>query len=76
MVTVTYLYDLTDYMQSLPKLEGFIHHLPETVYVGDLRCIALELKNPCKIPVKVCVFFCTYKKRHGSFTACKTFPHV
>ncbi|KAJ8565224.1 hypothetical protein K7X08_007800 [Anisodus acutangulus] len=39
-------------IKSLPKLEGFIHHLPETVYVGDLRCIALELKNPSKSPVK------------------------
>ncbi|KAG5628655.1 hypothetical protein H5410_000372 [Solanum commersonii] len=39
-------------IKSLPKLEGFIHHLPETVYVGDLRCISLELKNPSKIPVK------------------------
>ncbi|KAJ8574174.1 hypothetical protein K7X08_025979 [Anisodus acutangulus] len=39
-------------IKSLPKLEGIIHHLPETVYVGDLRCIALELKNPSKISVK------------------------
>lgn len=39
-------------IKSVPKLEGYIHHLPETVYVGDLRCIALELKNPSKIPVK------------------------
>ncbi|WMV06938.1 hypothetical protein MTR67_000323 [Solanum verrucosum] len=39
-------------IKSLPKLEGFIHHLPETVYVGDLWCISLELKNPSKIPVK------------------------
>lgn len=39
-------------IKSLPKLEGIIHPLPETVYVGDLRCIALELQNPSKIPVK------------------------
>ncbi|XP_075101206.1 uncharacterized protein LOC107825691 isoform X2 [Nicotiana tabacum] len=39
-------------IKSLPKLEGVIHHLPETVFVGDLRCITLELKNPSKIPVK------------------------
>lgn len=40
-------------MQSLPKLEAFIHQLPKTVYVGDLRPITLELRNPCEIPVKV-----------------------
>ncbi|CAN4113940.1 unnamed protein product [Withania somnifera] len=39
-------------IKSLPKLEALINHLPETVYVGDLRCITLELKNPSKIPVK------------------------
>nr|GMD61724.1 trafficking protein particle complex subunit 8 [Ipomoea batatas] len=39
-------------IKSLPKLEAFIHQLPKTVYVGDLRPITLELRNPCEIPVK------------------------
>ncbi|CAK9152962.1 unnamed protein product [Ilex paraguariensis] len=39
-------------IKSLPKLEGFIDHMPKTVYAGDLRRLALELKNPSEIPVK------------------------
>ncbi|XVF55872.1 hypothetical protein PTKIN_Ptkin06aG0071300 [Pterospermum kingtungense] len=37
---------------SLPKLEGFIHSLPEKTYVGDLRHLVLELNNQSKFPVK------------------------
>lgn len=39
-------------IKSLPKLEGFIHHLPKTVYAGDLRRLSLELRNTSEIPVK------------------------
>ncbi|XP_027176053.1 trafficking protein particle complex subunit 8 [Coffea eugenioides] len=39
-------------IKSLPKLEGVIHHLPETVYVGDMRRLSLELKNPSNTPLK------------------------
>lgn len=39
--------------QSLPRLEGTIHSLPQTVYAGDLRCLTMELRNPSKTPVKV-----------------------
>ncbi|KAM7505064.1 hypothetical protein LguiB_003968 [Lonicera macranthoides] len=39
-------------IKGLPKLEGFIAHLPKTVYAGDLRHLSLELKNPSEIPVK------------------------
>ncbi|XP_059646575.1 uncharacterized protein LOC132293217 [Cornus florida] len=39
-------------IKSLPKLEGFIRHLPKTVYAGDLRRLALELRNPSETSVK------------------------
>ncbi|XVF07518.1 hypothetical protein REPUB_Repub06bG0146000 [Reevesia pubescens] len=39
-------------IKSLPKLEGFIHSLPEKTYVGDLRHLVLELSNQSKFPVK------------------------
>ena len=44
-------------MQSLPKLEGSIHHLPEKVYAGDLRRLVLELRNQSEYPVKVWILF-------------------
>ncbi|GFY97981.1 tetratricopeptide repeat (TPR)-like superfamily protein [Actinidia rufa] len=37
---------------ALPKVEGFIRHLPKTVYAGDLRSLDLVLKNPSAISVK------------------------
>ncbi|KAL3536023.1 hypothetical protein ACH5RR_004484 [Cinchona calisaya] len=39
-------------IKSLPKLEGFVHHLPETVYAGDMRRLSLELRNPSNTPLK------------------------
>ncbi|KAK3028703.1 hypothetical protein RJ639_038956 [Escallonia herrerae] len=39
-------------IKSLPKLDGVIHHLPKTVYVGDIRRLSLELNNPSEIAVK------------------------
>lgn len=39
-------------IKSLPKLEGFIHSLPEKAYVGDLRRLVLELRNPSEFAVK------------------------
>jgi len=41
------------FVQTLPKLEGFIRHLPKTVYAGDLRHLDLVLRNPSEISVKV-----------------------
>ncbi|GLT94814.1 hypothetical protein SLE2022_125350 [Rubroshorea leprosula] len=39
-------------IKIIPKLEGFIHPLPENTYVGDLRQLVLELKNQSKDPVQ------------------------
>ncbi|KAA8518448.1 hypothetical protein F0562_015922 [Nyssa sinensis] len=39
-------------IKSLPKLEGFIQQLPKTVYTGDLRRLALELRNPSETSVR------------------------
>ncbi|XP_022766944.1 trafficking protein particle complex subunit 8-like isoform X2 [Durio zibethinus] len=39
-------------IKSLPKLEGFIHSLPEKTYMGDLRHLVLELSNQSKFPIK------------------------
>ncbi|MFQ6635798.1 hypothetical protein Gotur_011080 [Gossypium turneri] len=39
-------------IKSLPRLEGFIHSLPEKTYAGDLRPLVLELSNQSKFPVK------------------------
>lgn len=39
-------------IKRLPKLEGFIQHLPKIVSAGDLRRLTLELRNPSEIPVK------------------------
>ncbi|CAA3007877.1 trafficking particle complex subunit 8 isoform X1 [Olea europaea subsp. europaea] len=39
-------------IKSLPRLEGVIHHLPITVYAGDLRLLTLELRNPSETSVK------------------------
>ncbi|KAK5787304.1 hypothetical protein PVK06_041958 [Gossypium arboreum] len=39
-------------IKSLPRLEGFIHSLPEKPYAGDLRPLVLELSNQSKFPVK------------------------
>ncbi|KAF9605425.1 hypothetical protein IFM89_017164 [Coptis chinensis] len=39
-------------IESLPKLEGSIHHLPERAYAGELRRLVLELRNQSKFPVK------------------------
>ncbi|XP_047960820.1 trafficking protein particle complex subunit 8-like [Salvia hispanica] len=39
-------------IKSLPRLEGTIHNLPQTVYTGDLRRLTMELRNPSKTPVK------------------------
>ncbi|XVE96276.1 hypothetical protein REPUB_Repub02eG0207200 [Reevesia pubescens] len=39
-------------IKSLPKLEGFIHSLPEKTYMGDLRHLVLELSNQSQFPVK------------------------
>uniref|UniRef100_A0A5B6ZRC8 Putative trafficking protein particle complex subunit 8 n=1 Tax=Davidia involucrata TaxID=16924 RepID=A0A5B6ZRC8_DAVIN len=39
-------------IKSLPKLEGFIRQLPKTVYTGDLRRLALELRNPSETSVR------------------------
>ncbi|KAK3031415.1 hypothetical protein RJ639_036156 [Escallonia herrerae] len=39
-------------IKSLPKLDGVIHHLPKTIYVGDIRRLSLELNNPSEIAVK------------------------
>ncbi|TYG48033.1 hypothetical protein ES288_D11G390700v1 [Gossypium darwinii] len=39
-------------IKSLPRLEGFIHSLPEKTYAGDLWPLVLELSNQSKFPVK------------------------
>nr|KJB46377.1 hypothetical protein B456_007G363900 [Gossypium raimondii] len=39
-------------IKSLPRLQGFIHSLPEKTYAGDLRPLVLELSNQSKSPVK------------------------
>ncbi|KAL2464074.1 Tetratricopeptide repeat (TPR)-like superfamily protein [Forsythia ovata] len=39
-------------IKSLPRLEGVIHHLPRTVYAGDLRRLTLELRNLSETSVK------------------------
>ncbi|GAV63866.1 TRAPPC-Trs85 domain-containing protein [Cephalotus follicularis] len=39
-------------IKSLPKLDGFIHPLPEKAYTGDLRNLVLELRNQSEFPVK------------------------
>ncbi|KAL6988129.1 hypothetical protein U1Q18_013876 [Sarracenia purpurea var. burkii] len=39
-------------IKALPKLEGFIRHLPKTVYAGDLLRLDLVLRNPSEISVK------------------------
>ncbi|KAF2289607.1 hypothetical protein GH714_037427 [Hevea brasiliensis] len=39
-------------IKSLPKLEGFIHSLPEKAYAGDLRHLVLELRNQSEFSVK------------------------
>ncbi|KAG5524716.1 hypothetical protein RHGRI_031404 [Rhododendron griersonianum] len=40
-------------IKALPKLEGFIHHLPKTVYEGDLQRLDLVLKNPSELSVRL-----------------------
>ena len=44
---------LLPHVQALPKVEGFIRHLPKTVYAGELLRLDLVLKNPSAISVKV-----------------------
>ncbi|XP_024443484.1 uncharacterized protein LOC7469943 isoform X3 [Populus trichocarpa] len=39
-------------IQSLPKLEGFIHALPEKAYAGHLQNLVLELRNRSEVSVK------------------------
>ncbi|XP_031279097.1 trafficking protein particle complex subunit 8-like [Pistacia vera] len=39
-------------IESLPKLEGFIRHIPERAYAGDLQHLILELRNPSEFSVK------------------------
>ncbi|KAL5974735.1 hypothetical protein ACLOJK_031406 [Asimina triloba] len=39
-------------IKSVPKLEGHIHNLPRTVYMGDFRRLILELRNPSQFSVK------------------------
>ncbi|KAK9072718.1 hypothetical protein SSX86_009153 [Deinandra increscens subsp. villosa] len=39
-------------IKSLPRLEGVIHNLPETVYAGNLHRLSLELRNSSEISVK------------------------
>ncbi|CAI9097588.1 OLC1v1034055C1 [Oldenlandia corymbosa var. corymbosa] len=39
-------------IKNLPKLEGILHHIPDTVYAGDMRRLSLELRNPSNIPLK------------------------
>nr|XP_034917288.1 trafficking protein particle complex subunit 8 isoform X3 [Populus alba] len=39
-------------IQSLPKLEGFIHALPEKAYAGHLQHLVLELRNRSEVSVK------------------------
>ncbi|XP_050243779.1 uncharacterized protein LOC126692278 isoform X1 [Quercus robur] len=39
-------------IKSLPKLEGFIHSVPEKVYAGDLQRLVLELRNQSEFAVK------------------------
>ncbi|KAE8725145.1 SYP121 protein [Hibiscus syriacus] len=39
-------------IKSTPRLEGFIHSLPEKTYAGDLRLLVLELSNQSKFPIK------------------------
>ncbi|GAA0142138.1 hypothetical protein LIER_03102 [Lithospermum erythrorhizon] len=40
-------------IKSLPKVTGFLRDLPNTVYVGELQRLAIELRNPSEIPVKI-----------------------
>lgn len=50
----------------MPKLEATMHHLPESLYAGNLRRLALELRNSSNTPVKVSTsnisFACVLKK--------------
>ncbi|KAE8125213.1 hypothetical protein FH972_020046 [Carpinus fangiana] len=39
-------------IKSLPKLEGFIHSLPEKAYAGDIRHLVLELRNQSQFTVQ------------------------
>ncbi|XP_028777528.1 trafficking protein particle complex subunit 8 isoform X2 [Neltuma alba] len=39
-------------IKSIPKLQGSIHPFPDKAYVGDLRHLVLELRNPSEFPVK------------------------
>lgn len=39
-------------IKSSPKLEGFIRHLPKSIYAGDLRSLDLVLRNSSEIPLK------------------------
>ncbi|KAI5679651.1 hypothetical protein M9H77_00878 [Catharanthus roseus] len=39
-------------IKSVPKLEATMHHLPESLYAGNLRRLALELRNSSNTPVK------------------------
>ncbi|XP_058085040.1 uncharacterized protein LOC131232663 [Magnolia sinica] len=39
-------------IKSVPKLEGYIHDLPTKAYMGDLRRLVLELRNPSEFSVK------------------------
>ncbi|CAM9004044.1 unnamed protein product [Rhodiola kirilowii] len=39
-------------IKHLPKLEGFIHSLPERVYAGDVRYLILEMKNQSEFAIK------------------------
>lgn len=39
-------------IENLPKIEASMLHLPEAVYAGEMRLLALELRNPSKAPLK------------------------
>ncbi|XP_059462278.1 uncharacterized protein LOC132191337 isoform X3 [Corylus avellana] len=39
-------------IKGLPKLEGFIHSLPEKAYAGDIRHLVLELRNQSEFTVQ------------------------
>lgn len=45
-------------VQSLPKLDGSILHLPDQLYAGDLRHVVLKLSNQSEFPVKVIFALC------------------
>ncbi|KAL5709076.1 hypothetical protein ACHQM5_019802 [Ranunculus cassubicifolius] len=39
-------------IESLPKLDGSIHDVPERAYSGELQRVILELRNQSKFPIK------------------------